>query len=281
MLICPKCGKKLVKKEKIFACAGSHIFHIQSVPILLAEKTEQKTREMHEQDEKSEEYSSQRESYLFSLHVNARWNEKILSRLDKPPKKALDAGCGTGMLMSAVQKKFPKADMYAFDLSPEMAAKANLKNTGRVLCADIESMPFRKASFDMAACRGVLHHLPDEKKALSELRRILQKGGRLVISDTSNANPVLRFVRSHIRKHKGFKPEELSKNIKSSGFRIDHTDYFGFLTFPFALPDLFPLFRKSNQEWLIRFLSWADKKIENSRHLQKLCFHMIYTCTAV
>jgi len=133
----------------------------------------------------------------------------------------------------------------------------------------------------LVTCRGVLHHLPSEKKALKELRSVLKKNGTLIISDTNNTSSLLRLFRSKIRKHRGFMPEDMKKSMEASRFRVDNIKYFGFLTFPFALPDLFPFFRKSRQEWLIRLLTRLDKKIEKSQRLQKLCFHAIYKCTAL
>ncbi|MFH1450628.1 MAG: methyltransferase domain-containing protein [archaeon] len=279
VLACPVCRSSVKKTGDKIKCTRKHEFPIEKIPILLTDTKGWKAKEIEEQNEMSEQYTSKRETLLFSLFVNNRWNNKILSGADRP-EKALDAGCGTGMLMHAIQRRFRSSDVYGFDLSPGMAAYANTKNPGNVVCGDVEHIPFKSKQFDLVTCRGVLHHLPDERKALKELRRILRKDGTLIISDTSNDNILLRFVRRFIRKHKGFRTGELAQEIKKAGFDVKDVQYFGFLTFPFGLPDLFPLFRKSRQEWFIRLLSWIDEKIEKNKKLQKLCFHAIYICTA-
>jgi SAM-dependent methyltransferase len=43
--------------------------------------------------------------------------------------------------------------------------------------ADAEELPFEAASFDLAWSYGVLHHTPDTRRALGEIRRVLRPGG--------------------------------------------------------------------------------------------------------
>jgi ubiquinone/menaquinone biosynthesis C-methylase UbiE len=50
----------------------------------------------------------------------------------------------------------------------------------RVVRATAESLPFEDASFDVAVSTLVLCTVPDQPRALTELRRVLRPGGRLV-----------------------------------------------------------------------------------------------------
>ena len=43
--------------------------------------------------------------------------------------------------------------------------------------ADICNLPFKDDSFDVVFCNHVLEHIPDDKKAMQELFRVLKKGG--------------------------------------------------------------------------------------------------------
>lgn len=43
--------------------------------------------------------------------------------------------------------------------------------------ADICDLPFEDSSFDIILCNHVLEHIPDDKKAMSELFRVMKKGG--------------------------------------------------------------------------------------------------------
>ena len=46
---------------------------------------------------------------------------------------------------------------------------------------DALSMPFEDGSFDTVAVAGSLHHLADPRKGLSEMMRVLRKGGHLIV----------------------------------------------------------------------------------------------------
>ena len=51
-----------------------------------------------------------------------------------------------------------------------------------VVQASAEQLPFRTGSFDFVTCAGVLHHTPDTLQGIQEIYRILQPGGRAMIS---------------------------------------------------------------------------------------------------
>ncbi len=46
---------------------------------------------------------------------------------------------------------------------------------------DIRDMPFDDNSFDILFCNHVLEHIDDEQKAISEIRRVLKKGGWAIL----------------------------------------------------------------------------------------------------
>jgi len=49
-----------------------------------------------------------------------------------------------------------------------------------VILGPIESMPFDDESFDSALCNAVLEHIIDPERAMSELARVVRKGGHIV-----------------------------------------------------------------------------------------------------
>ena len=66
---------------------------------------------------------------------------------------------------------FKDIDYWPVDLDPS-------RYNGMVRKAvDITSIPFNDNSFDLIMCAHVLEHIPDEKKAISELYRVLNVGG--------------------------------------------------------------------------------------------------------
>ena len=46
--------------------------------------------------------------------------------------------------------------------------------------ADICALPFEDETYDLILCNHVLEHIPDDRKAMRELYRILKKGGTLI-----------------------------------------------------------------------------------------------------
>ncbi|MBS2009767.1 MAG: class I SAM-dependent methyltransferase [Cyanobacteria bacterium SZAS TMP-1] len=103
--------------------------------------------------------------------------------------RILDAGCGTGVHLSA----FARAgftSLTGLDASVTGLAQASRKVQANLVCGDIRTMPFAAASFDLILFSFVLHHLPhqDEQSLIAATRAViasaselLAPGGRLAI----------------------------------------------------------------------------------------------------
>jgi len=55
-----------------------------------------------------------------------------------------------------------------------------------VMEADAANLPFNDKNFEIVICREVIEHVPDDQKVFDELKRVLKKGGYLLIT-TPNA----------------------------------------------------------------------------------------------
>jgi len=107
-------------------------------------------------------------------------------------REVLDAGCGAGPLMAALQDR--GALVTGFDASPAMLAVAErrLGPDANLLVADLsQPLPFETGAFDDVVSSLVLHYLQDWSGPLAELRRVLRPGGRLVVVVN---HPVIRPV---------------------------------------------------------------------------------------
>ena len=70
-------------------------------------------------------------------------------------------------------ERFRKAESITYfpcDLNPE-------KYGSDVVKADITAIPFDDESMDVILCNHVLEHIPDDRKAMSELYRVMKRGG--------------------------------------------------------------------------------------------------------
>lgn len=271
---CPLCRGRLTKTGETLVCSKKHAYPITEIPILL--KDSSKEEEIIEQDLMAGKYIKEREKNLLSMLVNERWNNRIVDLISSKPERILELGCGTGMLLKKLKKSF-KAELFGFDVSSGMVRYANLKNPGNVFVADAEAIPLESNCFDVVVCRGALHHIPDVEKAFQNVRRILKKGGIFIFSEPNNSNFLFRLYRRYVRKHRAFLPSELKELLEKNGFNVVEEEYFGFFTFPFAVPDLSKLRIKS--PLFLNFLTLLDKKIESSKLLQKFCWHLIFKCS--
>ena len=58
---------------------------------------------------------------------------------------------------------------------------ADLMNTGAMVKMDIMDIQYPDESFDVIYCSHVLEHVPDDRKAIREFRRVLKRGGWAIL----------------------------------------------------------------------------------------------------
>jgi SAM-dependent methyltransferase len=95
-----------------------------------------------------------------------------------PGARVLDAGCGTGMLVSALQARGFRA--HGFDLSADAQPFWPRRNVTRACRATANAIPFASGSFDAVFAVDLLESdAVDEQAACAELVRVLRPGGLL------------------------------------------------------------------------------------------------------
>ena len=101
----------------------------------------------------------------------------------KTGARVLEIGCGRGVGAALISEKFQPATVHAMDLDFEMIRKAkkrfkknNRTHTGFYV-GDVVHLPYKNATFDAVFGFGVLHHVPDWRGGLTEIARVLKKGG--------------------------------------------------------------------------------------------------------
>lgn len=82
----------------------------------------------------------------------------------------LDYGCGTGQISKVLRRH--TARVVAFDISA-VSVQRNVENNGVVgFVANSFYLPFKDDSFDFVFINGVLHHIIDLERAISEIARV-------------------------------------------------------------------------------------------------------------
>ena len=111
----------------------------------------------------------------------------------------LDAGCGRGDHSIRIVKKGYRC--VSVDISEHVlrnaaisVAACDLRSKVSFATQALEDLSFREGTFDAVYCRGVLMHIPNWTKALSELCRVLKPGGKIVIVESNNTSLEARIV---------------------------------------------------------------------------------------
>ncbi len=100
---------------------------------------------------------------------------------------AIDLACGPGTYTLPLAKRVRHA--IGADLTPAMVEKARAEAARdgitniEFLCADIYALPFADGIAGIVSCGYAFHHMTDPARALAEMARVLQPGGRLAITD--------------------------------------------------------------------------------------------------
>jgi ubiquinone/menaquinone biosynthesis C-methylase UbiE/DNA-binding transcriptional ArsR family regulator len=130
-----------------------------------------------------------------------------------------DLGCGTGVATAALAPYVGR--VIGIDASEEMLASAKSRSSAhrniewRV--GALEALPLKDATLDAAVMMLVLHHVPSPVAALTEARRVLKPGGRLLIVDmTTHHHEEYRQQMGHV--WLGFGDDQVRKFLTQAGF---------------------------------------------------------------
>ena len=99
----------------------------------------------------------------------------------RPGDQVLDAGCGTGRLADQMISTQPRCDMTLLDPAPAMLRRCDKSNVRRVF-GSLAALPFADATFDLTICAWALETVPDEMSGFSELVRVTNSGGHMVLA---------------------------------------------------------------------------------------------------
>jgi SAM-dependent methyltransferase len=147
------------------------------------------------------------------------------------PGRVLEVGCGPGELAARIAEELG-AQVIAVDIAPRMVELARRRGVDARI-GDVQALPFDDAWFDVAAAVWMLYHAPDVDRAVAQLARVLQPGGRLIV--VTNGAEHLRELRALL----GLGPHELAfsseygEEFLGRHFgRVTRTDLRGLIRFP-------------------------------------------------
>lgn len=119
----------------------------------------------------------------------------------------LDAACGTGIVArAAAQRVGPKGRVVGVDNNQAMLTVAKRVCAGIELRqADITSLPFDDATFDVVLCQMALMFFPDRTTAIREMGRVAKPDGTVVVMVPSSldAQPAYQPLVELAARHAG------------------------------------------------------------------------------
>ena len=189
-LCCPKCKRKVIPKDDYWVCNDclQKIVTIEGNIIeVMPEKFSMDTKlslnkweQVYKSILSNKDYEAQKQEY------DRKYLEDTLSQISadfrfKRNDVYLEIGCGPMFLGQEIAKLGLKVIGIDFSLSALIIAKKMLeKNKIKnylLIHGDIQNMPIREGAIDLIFGGGVIEHFKNTDKAVSEVYRVLKKGG--------------------------------------------------------------------------------------------------------
>lgn len=131
------------------------------------------------------------------------WMNWLFEQLDlREVTHILEIGCGPGGLWRDQVKSIPaNCRLVLSDVSPGMVSEArqallNKRITFEVI--DAQAIPYPDDTFDCVIASHMLYHVPDLRRTLSEVTRVLKPGGKLYAATNGRAH--MRELHNIIRR---------------------------------------------------------------------------------
>lgn len=160
----------------------------------------------------------------------------------------LDIGVGNGEISTYLFSQHQQMDV-GIDMDDSQFAQTIATNKyKKVIKADAQHMPFADNSFTTVVSNSTFEHITDDKKAVSEVARVLKKGGLFYITVPSNylQEWVLAFEKKRNKK-------KAKQKLKRFNKRTNHIHYH-------SLEEWKKLFTKNNME-LVFFKYYFPKHV--------------------
>ena len=123
---------------------------------------------------------------LMTAGQDIRWRKQVIRRAQlKNDSCLLDIGTGTGDLAREALAQYPQSKVIAADFTLEMMRVGQKNGALDFSSADTLSLPFEDETFDALVSGFLMRNVVDLPQALQEQYRVLKKGGRVVILDTT------------------------------------------------------------------------------------------------
>jgi len=136
---------------------------------------------------------------FLSLRQDLLWRRRTIKEmLFFKTRRFLDVATGTGDLAIDCAKLYPEVSVTGVDFVPEMiehgiakVTAAGVQDKVDLKLGDGTALEFDDSSFDVAAIAFGIRNIPDRKKALLELQRVVVHHGMIMVLELTTPEPGL------------------------------------------------------------------------------------------
>jgi len=167
-----------------------------------------------------------------------RFNAMLARRYGRRGARLLEVGSGMGHLVGQLEDTFETYGMdlnhWAVNKSKDVVGETNLQT------ASAQELPFTDHSFNVVIIKHIVGHLPDPRKAIQEIGRVIEPGGTLILA-TPNLDSLLKpwkgksWIGYQDPTHISLKrPAEWLSLIEGAGFQLIKVFSDGFWDVPYV-----------------------------------------------
>ena len=153
----------------------------------------------------------------------------ITAKIQEDHKRVLDIGCGSGLMLNALENV---GQTFGMDMSDEAISFSKEVFNGRVEKGALpDQLPYQENFFDLITALDVIEHIDNDVDSISAIRSLLVPGGKAVF--TVPAYMFLWSAHDEMNEHKRrYTLPELNEKLVQAGFTVEKISYYNTFLFP-------------------------------------------------
>ncbi len=179
-------------------------------------------------------------NYATNYFLERRWKSfvDVLNRSQVSKSTVIELGVGTGIYIERVSKIFEKiialdGSQKMLDVLEKKISAQNINNISTIRANVVDLHPVDAASVDCVYFFGLIEHVIDTHAFMTEIKRILRKGGCVIGITPNKRSPwyklrnLIRGTGKHCSSDKYYSIDELDKMFETHGFHKVCAIYWG------------------------------------------------------
>lgn len=151
-----------------------------------------------------------------------------------PNRRILEIGCGNGVGSRLIDEHFSPSEMIAMDLDERLVRAARGNNPDLDITfevGDATKLRYGDNAFDAVIDLNVMHHIPNWRDSLNEMKRVIRPSGEFIVKDLSieTFETLVGRISRRVVRHPYddmFREPEFVDCLGEMGFRISYYESF-------------------------------------------------------